>query len=1371
MTIDITDGAPEPLGATLTDDGVNVAVFSANASAIEFCLFDAAGTERRVCLPARTGDVFHGHIGGLAAGALYGLRAHGPYDLANGHRFNPNKLLLDPYAIAIDRKFRLHTSMFAERDGQFDDTDSADAMPKAVLTRPGDFAAPKPLTPWPETIIYELHVRGFTMRHPDVPPALRGSFAGLGHPAAIDHLVRLGVTSVEVLPTAAWIEERHLAAAGLTNYWGYNPVALMAPDPGLAPGGWPEVRTAVAALAAAGIETIVDVVLNHTGEGDELGPTLSFRGLDNASYYRLQPDRARYIDDTGTGNSLALDHPQVVRLAMESLRSWAIQGGVHGFRYDLATAMGRRPDGFDPMAPLITAIAQDPLLRDLKMIAEPWDIGPGGYQLGAFPPVWGEWNDRFRDAARRFWRRDAATLPELATRLAGSQDVFSAKRRPSRSINFITAHDGFTLADLVSYKYKNNEANGEGNRDGTSDNLSWNNGTEGATADPAILAVRKSDQRALLATLLLARGTPMLSMGAEFGQSQSGNNNGYSQDSEISWLDWSAADPELLAWTQHLAAIRRDHPALHQDRFLTGTAQDAGTLPDVTWLRTDGQPPTDGDWQAEHGDALTVVLFCEVPVWDRVALLFNRDRNSIDMVLPPPSDGREWRLIADNAPDRRLPPTAATYLAPPRSVSVFAEQPAKAASRAPTDTVALRRLAIAAGIAANWWEVDGTAHEVTDETRRALLSAMGLASSTTGEARDSLAALADEQDRRAIPHAVTLFEDEPFRLTLPLEPGLNARPVWLNLRLEDGSISRLRAGGGGESFADATAADLRPLRIRNVPLPALPIGRHQLWLDGSPDVVCHLTIAPRRCFLPAALANGQRRFGVSAQVYSLRRLGDQGIGDFTTLATLAKAAAGQGAAIVAINPLHALFSQQRDRASPYHPSDRHFLDPIYLDLATLDDGLGPLPATADWSVLSQQTAVDYPAVWALKRAVLEQRFLRFEAAGSNAEFDAFIAAGGDALHRFVTFETVSEGQSGTPWQHWPQALRDARGQAVIDHARAHPRRVRFHLYLQFLAERQLAAASASGLELGLLRDLAVGAAPDGAEAWAAREQLAYGASIGAPPDPFTAEGQIWGLPPPNPLAGPRDGFAGFAGLLAANMRHAGGLRIDHVMGMTRLFWVPDGSKGADGAYVAYPFRHRLGQLTLASQRSGCLVVGEDLGTVPEGFRETLAAADILSYRVLLLERDGIGFKPPSAYAARSLASVSTHDLPTFAGWLQGADIAEQAWLGLLRDEAGAIEHRGLERAALGDALRQEGILAPETDPAAAHAFVARSPTSIVLTQAADLDGETIGVNLPGTDTERPNWRHKVATPVPELLLGPTAQAILSALRDARPANS
>ena len=440
----------------------------------------------------------------------------------------------------------------AAADLSFDRSDSAPFTPKGVATRPSRAdTSSRPRHAWEDTILYELHVKGFTKSHPDVPEALRGTFKGLAHEAAIAHLTRLGVTAVELMPCAAWIDERHLTGLGLSNYWGYNPIALMAPDPRLAPGGWEEVREAVAALHRAGIEVIVDVVFNHTGEGDELGPTLSLRGLDNATYYRLRSDAPRhYVNDAGCGNILAMDRAPVLRLALDALRAWAEFGGVDGFRFDLATTLARRTEGFDAQAPFLAALLQDPVLRELKLIAEPWDIGPGGYQLGKFPGPFAEWNDRFRDCIRRFWRGDDIGVGELATRVAGSRDFFEAHRRPSRSINFITAHDGFTLRDLVSYSRKRNDANGEDNRDGTNENFSWNNGVEGETGDDAILAARGKDQRNLLASLLLARGTPMLSMGAELGQTQAGNNNAYAQDNETAWLDWSAADRGLLAFTR-----------------------------------------------------------------------------------------------------------------------------------------------------------------------------------------------------------------------------------------------------------------------------------------------------------------------------------------------------------------------------------------------------------------------------------------------------------------------------------------------------------------------------------------------------------------------------------------------------------------------------------------------------------------------------------------------------------------------------------------------------------------------------------------------------------------------------------------------------
>lgn len=672
----VTAGRPEPLGVVPDDSGVNVAVFSANATRIEFCLFEGDREAARIDLPERTGDVFHGAVAGVGPGQRYGLRAHGPFAPESGHRFNPHKLLLDPHALAIDRPFRLDPTMFGYPDGAddrvFDSRDSAAAMPKAIVMAPlVPLADTRPRTPWRDTVIYELHVRGFSMRDPAVPAAVRGTFAGLGHPASIAHLTRLGVTAVELLPVAAWLDERHLPPLGLSNYWGYNPIGWSVPDPRLAPGGWTEVRAAVAALHAAGIAVILDVVLNHSGEGDECGPTVSLRGLDNSGYYRLRPDAPRhYVNDAGCGNILACDRPAVVRLAMDALRHWAVIGGVDGFRFDLATTLGRFDTGFDPAAPLLTAILQDPVLRDLKLIAEPWDIGPGGWRTGAFPAAFGEWNDRYRDTVRRFWRGDDGMAGAIATRLAGSADLFHAKRRPSRSINFVTAHDGFTLADLVAFTAKRNHANGEGNCDGTDDNLSWNNGTEGPSDDHAIVDARRRDQRNLLATLLLSRGTPMLSMGAETGQSQQGNNNAYAQDDARSWLDRPGADEALIAFAARLIALRRALPALIDDRFLSG----AGDPPDVVWWHPDGRAMNDSDWNDPDGRLLVMIL--SGPGSRQVAVVLNAGRGERTITLPACHTGRSWQVEIDTArPDDGPTPAGTSVRIAARGVVLLAETP------------------------------------------------------------------------------------------------------------------------------------------------------------------------------------------------------------------------------------------------------------------------------------------------------------------------------------------------------------------------------------------------------------------------------------------------------------------------------------------------------------------------------------------------------------------------------------------------------------------------------------------------------------------------------------------------------------------------
>jgi glycogen operon protein len=1329
----LSPGSPEPLGLTLGEGGANIAVYSESAEKIELCLFDASGEEiARLPLPARTGPVFHGFVPGLAEGALYGLRAHGPWRPHEGLYLNANRLLIDPFALALDRPLELHDSQFGAMTA-----DNARFIPKAVAVRPVPAHPKRPQIAWAKTVIYELHVKGFTRRLAGVPDEVRGTFAALAHPAALAHLKALGVTTLEIMPCAAWIDERHLHAAGLTNYWGYNPIALSAPDPRLAPGGWDEVRQSVAALQAEGFEVIVDVVLNHTGESDVEGPVVSLRGIDNATYYRLDPaDPARYINDAGCGNVLRLDHPAALRLAMDALRAWALYGGVDGFRFDLATVLGRRAEGFDPHAPLLAAIAQDPLLRDLKLIGEPWDIGPGGYQVGRFPAGWGEWNDRFRDTMRKFWRGDGGMIGEVATRVAGSDDLFKGTKPPSRGVNFIVAHDGFTLADLVAYERKHNDANGEHNRDGTDANYSWNNGVEGETQDEAILAARRRDQRNLLTSLILARGTPMLSMGAELGQTQHGNNNAYAQDNPTAWLDWARFDHGLTDFVRALIELRLATPAFTDERYCDGVRDESG-LADVEWRGADGELLSAEQWRDRDGRFLGAVFRAQNSC---AALLLNAGWQEAHFRLQQTRPQTFWRRAIDTAAEDGAGDGACfdcgeTLIVAPRSAVVLVET-GEAAPERDAQPETLDVLSRAAGIAPDWHDISGTRHVVPDATKRALLAAMGLPAKTQGEARDSLHRLAEQQDFRALPSALVVREGEPIEAPLVL-----TQP-FARIELVDESDARKIVEFGAEALvrAEKRACDGRVVRYFRAALPALPIGRYRLTLDGDDATLCHLTVAPRACYWPERL--NERAVGVSAQLYSLRRDGDQGVGDFTTLAELAEAAGRNGLAAVGLNPMHALFPQDRERASPYHPSDRNFLDPIYLDLAAVGETTGlpcviDAPEAAQARALADRPAVDYPAVWELKHKVLAAHFLSFEKAAREKSdfapaqaFEAFVAASGARLRAFARFES--------------------RG----DEAEA-----RLNCFLQWLCESQLARAAArgrdAGLWLGFYRDLAVGAAADGGEIQSQPEAYLQGVSVGAPPDPFAEGGQDWGLPPPNPLLLGQSGYAAFIALLRANMRHAGALRIDHVMALTRLFVIPHGAPALAGAYLSYPLDDLLGELALESQRAKCLVVGEDLGTVPNGLREKLDAANVLSYRVLWFERHGETFAPPAFYPRKAVACASTHDLPTLAGWWRGADIDEKWALGLIANDAAERERerRREDKTRLLSALAAEHIAPAAIDPDAAfdpalieaiHAFIKRTPSVLAMIQVDDLLGEKTAVNLPGTDRERPNWRRRLA---------------------------
>lgn len=671
--MEIWPGSSTPLGSTWDGEGVNFALFSESATGVEVCLFDDSGAETRLPLIERTGWVWHGYVPGLRPGQRYGFRVDGPYEPAAGHRFNSTKLVLDPYAKAIDGDVDWGPEMFgyeiggSEEDLGFSDADSGARAPKAVVVDEsfywGDEAAPD--TPWHETVIYEAHVKGFTVRHPGIPEDLRGTYAGLAHPAAIEHLQLLGVTAVELMPVHHFIHPQFLLDKGLRNYWGYDPIGYFAPYSQYSSSGArgeqvTEFKQMVQSLHEAGIEVIIDVVYNHTGEGNHLGPTLCFRGIDNRSYYRtVDNDRRYYIDFTGTGNSLNVMHPQILKLIMDSLRYWATEMHVDGFRFDLASTLARELYDVDRLSAFFDIIHQDPTLSMKKLIAEPWDVGPGGYQVGNFPQLWSEWNGKFRDTVRDYWRGENARLADFAFRFTGSSDLYQDDgRSPHASINFVTAHDGFTLHDLVSYNEKHNEANGENNRDGESHNRSWNHGVEGETNDPVIRALRERQKRNFLVTLMLSQGVPMLVGGDEIGRTQKGNNNAYCQDNEVSWFDWTLRDENvaLLGFARSLMEFRRRHPVFRRRKWFQGRAV-FGEAGDIGWFNADGAEMTPEQWQ--DGLAKSICVFLngagipspgprgEAVVDDSFLVMFNAHSEELPFTVPAATFGEAWAVEID----------------------------------------------------------------------------------------------------------------------------------------------------------------------------------------------------------------------------------------------------------------------------------------------------------------------------------------------------------------------------------------------------------------------------------------------------------------------------------------------------------------------------------------------------------------------------------------------------------------------------------------------------------------------------------------------------------------------------------------------------
>ena len=1287
-----------PLGAQWDGHGVNFAVFSRHAVKVELCLFDETGQRevRRQALPARHGDIWHGYLADAAPGLLYGYRVHGPYAPSQGHRFNPHKLLLDPRARAIRGGLTWNAAVCGycgpvpharERPA---DRDSAPFLPKAcVVATPGSTdRPPRPSIPWRDTLVYEMHLRGFTMQHPDVPANVRGTAAALGEPAVIGHLQGLGVTAIELLPIAAFVDEWHLVQRGLRNYWGYNPLAPFAMHPAyLASGSIAEFMRAIDSLHAAGLEVILDVVFNHTAENDEFGPTLAYRGLDNAVYYRLhagQPER--YEDYTGCGNTFDLSEPVVIELVHDALRYWAVEVGVDGFRFDLAAALARDRDGrFDPQAPLLKTIRDDPDLSHLKLIAEPWDLGEPGHFLGAFPEPFVEWNDRYRDGVRRFWRRDKDTLGELATRFAGSSDVYRHNgRRATASVNFVTAHDGFTLADMTAYEDKHNEDNGEGNRDGNDANWSSNAGIEGPTQDPDILEQRRRLRRSFLATLLLSRGTPMLLAGDELSQTQHGNNNAYCQDNPITWLDWSARGDvwrDQASFVRRALSLRKQLFLLRDERFFKGIPIEAeDELKDIAWLDPDARELEPVQWEESDRHALGILLGgLQGRTREQLFLALNAGETALDFTLPALIDD-EWLCVLDS--------------------SIPSDDMADALS-APGDTVTVPPGALLA------WIPRTTA-------------ALGVEK--------------DLDDRARAAGIATEYRDIS---------GVRRQPPASALETLIGSI-------GDKAMADTESAP-----------------------QQQPG-----------CWLPEPIRKPPGLWALSVQLYSLRSADSWGIGDFADLARWVDIAAAAGAAGVLLSPVHAPLLSRPERASPYAPSSRLMLNPLLISVprAAGMNGAGDtmhLPGCAalrdQIQRLNDVDLIDYTAVSTIKLQALRNihqafrdRHLGTSPSALGESFLRFRSEEGAPLRDYAVFEALGawfaeQRKAPLPWLDWPEGFRQPHSEAVEQFERKHADRVEFYAYLQWLARVQWEAAAKrardSGMSIGLITDLALGTDLDSAEAWQWPGLMALDVELGAPPDAFAPRGQAWGAPPWRPGYLADAEYAPFVALLNAVMRDAGAVRMDHVMGLMRQFWIPRGDPPGRGAYVTYPFHALLAQVARASRQHRCMVIGEDLGNPPAVLRGRMAAADMLGYRVLYFERDRNGdFIPPDAYTALSAATASTHDLPTLNGFLAGTDIDDREAHGLYASPAQARATRAERRQAL---QVLEPLLATYGDKSAtrafadsAHRFLAATASRLVIVQIEDVLGLHHQANLPGLGDEAPNWRRRLPVSLEELAMDP-----------------
>lgn len=1434
----VLPGKPYPLGATWDGAGVNFALYSENARSITLCLFDhSKDTSEAYCIPLheRTDYVWHCYVPGIRPGQLYGYRVTGPYAPHEGHRFNPAKVLLDPYARAIGRDLTWHPSLYGWKyPDNLESPDFSDSAPYVPLGAVVDAAFTwgddsPPRIPWEDTVIYEAHVKGFTMRHPEVPQELRGTYLGFCSEPVIEYLKSLGITAVELLPVHHSISEHALARKSLTNYWGYNTLAYFAPCSRFAVGrretdALYEFKTMVRTLHQAGLEVILDVVYNHTAETDHTGPTLSFRGIDNQAYYRLQPDAPHLFQDfTGCGNTLNMNNPRVLQLIMDSLRYWVTEMHVDGFRFDLASALARELFEVDRLASFFDIISQDPVLSRVKLIAEPWDLGEGGYQVGNFPGQWAEWNGQYRDQIRRYWNLGEARVATMVTRYAGSSDLYaSAGRKTSASINYITAHDGFTLHDLVTYSEKHNESNLWENTDGHDENLSHNNGVEGETDDPAVQARRMRKKKALLTTLLTSQGVPMLLSGDERGRTQRGNNNAYCQDNSISYVDWKVSEEasELLDWTRKLIEIRKRNEVLRRKNFLFGYDPGGSEIKDVYWLAPSGDELDERQWH-ERGKAFSVVLPSEfgrradlkrLMEGRSLFICFNPEEGALRFRIPTLfqamwtcvlcSEGSYSENGDTRIENRELPP-GAWFTLGPEGVCIFEaelgwlDRELDRQSREP----ALQRLADELGILRTFTDLTGKTHNLEGLRLEKIIREMLPEISEDFRPDEVLLDLKRQHWNDSMDSCTVCFEGElnteegyvqirlpeeeldGNALTIMYESGESLRHIPIEERWKQGSV---------------VLDDIRYFAY-HIPVPEdLNPGYYvmELLKGGIAWDRGLLVISPDRCFVaPSGDAkqdsepepnqgesllrekwdDGVRKSGVTVQLYSIHSSQSLGAGDFQDLLELGRQLARDGYEILGLSPLHALFLNHPELRSPYYPSTRKGIHPFYISVSLLPEWRSVPEGqqmAREAAFIPDDYQIDYARSMKLKLELLEKAYHAFQTSedpivhGRKDEMQSYLRKNPE-LHDHAMFELIQEiDVHGSPEEKAWKA-----GKTDNEIRQKYAGRLGFYEYIFWAARDQFQKVCEELAEAGLrlYTDVAVGVATDGADHRVSPDLYAKKARAGAPPDFFAPTGQDWGIGVWNPLVLKKKAYRPFRDLLRSNMITDGFVRLDHVMWLFRLFWVhPDA-----GTYVYYPYRELTALLCLESHLHRCTVIGEDLGTVPEEIEDILRKRHMLSWKVMFFERNQDGsLLDTMEYPNLSVATLNTHDLPTWNGYWLGTDILDRKECRRFRsveDAAEAMEERSADRqrilkyllehklidpvrentlqsiaeqadafsAGKGEAPGQEDLLDLSV---AIHRALARSSSRLVLVSMNDLTGDLHQPNMPGTVDEYPNWK-------------------------------